>query len=97
MSGIYIDLKFNSQHRIMYFNRTLLFSIVLCVASTLTSSDLLEACTLEEHKFKCIGCGGHCMLSRQCYSGLTCSYTVNQADSRTKKRFKYILSDASVS
>jgi len=82
---------------IMYFNRTLLFSIVLCVAGAFASSDPLEARTLEERSSKCIGRDAPCVLSRQCCDGLSCSNMANRADSRIKEKFQYVVSDVSVS
>ena len=81
----------------MYFNRTLLFSIVLCVASALASSLPLEARTLEERRVgrvACIGNGGVCQATRQCCGTLTCTHKREIANRDTTGELVYVVSDA---
>ena len=79
----------------MYFNRTLLFSIALCVASALASSVPLEARTLKG-RAGCVGKTGACDVALspgQCCKDLTCKEVV--IDPKVPEKKGYVVFDPS--
>ena len=78
----------------MHFNRTLLFSIALCVASAAASSVPLEARALKDGA-QCVGKGDPCKVSGIpcCDKGFTCKAVPVEPEDPKKKK-EYVVSDA---
>ena len=78
----------------MYFNRTLLFSIALCVASVVTSSVPLKARTLKE-RAECVAKGLPCQQfgSPCCDEGFSCKAAPIEPKHPEEKQ-EYVVSDA---
>jgi len=74
----------------MYFNRTLLFSIALCVATAFASSVPLEA-----RAGRCVGQGRACIVDKQCCAGLSCNKL--SVENNLNGKQQYAVSDASAS